>query len=75
MLRSVSSPAQIYSGITEDLPQRIDAHNRGRSFHTKKYKPWECVVVVRFADESKARKFEKYLKTGSGRAFASRHLL
>jgi putative endonuclease len=37
--------------------------------------PWTPVVVVRFEDDRKAERFEAYLKTGSGRAFAKRHFL
>jgi len=31
-------------------------------------------VVVKFADEARALKFEKYLKSGSGAEFAKRRL-
>jgi hypothetical protein len=30
--------------------------------------------VVEFADEARALRFERYLKSGSGVAFAKRHL-
>ena len=36
-------------------------------------KPWELVVSIEFTDERRALAFEKYLKSGSGRAFAKRH--
>jgi len=32
------------------------------------------VVVIEFPTEQQAARFEQYLKTGSGRAFAKRHL-
>jgi hypothetical protein len=35
--------------------------------------PWELVVAVYFADRQKAEAFERYLKHGSGHAFAKRH--
>jgi hypothetical protein len=31
------------------------------------------VVIVEFLSEDKARTFERYLKSGSGHAFARRH--
>jgi hypothetical protein len=34
----------------------------------------EIVVSLEFADERRAVDFEKYLKSGSGVAFAKRHL-
>jgi putative endonuclease len=30
-------------------------------------------VVIAFSDEARAIRFERYLKSGSGRAFAKRH--
>jgi hypothetical protein len=38
-----------------------------------KHKPWTLVVALEFTDEALAKRFEKYLKSGSGRAFAKRH--
>jgi len=43
------------------------------STHTAKFRPWKLVVFVGFVDGGDARKFEKYLKSGSGREFARRH--
>ena len=45
------------------------------SFHTAKYKPWELVTYIGFDGRDKAVEFEQYLKSGSGRVFAKRHLL
>lgn len=75
VIQSLSHPNQHYTGITENLNQRLQDHNEGRSVHTNKFKPWKVVVAIRFEDEKKARAFEKYLKTGSGRAFMKRHFL
>ena len=46
---------------------------RGRSPHTSKFVPWRIVAAVYFADRARAEAFEKYLKQGSGHAFANRH--
>jgi len=75
VIQSLSHPNQHYTGITENLNQRLQDHNEGRSVRTNKFKPWKVVVAIRFEDEKKARAFEKYLKTGSGRAFMKRHFL
>ena len=48
-------------------------HNEGKSIHTNKFKPWKKVVEIGFDDPAKATAFEKYLKSGSGRAFAKKH--
>ena len=34
LLQSIDHPKQIYTGLTEDLPERLRAHNEGRSTHT-----------------------------------------
>jgi hypothetical protein len=47
---------------------------RGSCIHTAKYRPWSIDVVIEFADERRAVAFERYLKSGSGVAFAHRHL-
>ena len=73
LLQSISPPAQRYTGLTTDVDQRLSAHNAGQSIHTAKFRPWTLVVSLAFADGSKAFAFEKYLKTGSGRAFAAKH--
>jgi putative endonuclease len=46
----------------------------GQSKHTAKYKPWKLVTYCAFKNESRAAAFEKYLKSGSGRAFANKRL-
>ena len=48
-------------------------HNSGQVSHTAKYGPWRVKTYVGFGDEEQAIAFEKYLKSGSGRAFAKRH--
>jgi len=55
------------------LKTRLLDHNDGRSVHTKKYKPWKLEVYVPLQTRPRAIAFEKYLKSGSGRAFAKLH--
>ncbi|MEQ1706088.1 MAG: GIY-YIG nuclease family protein [Rickettsiales bacterium] len=74
LLRSIKFPEQTYSGYTEDLKTRLKDHNAGKSKHTAKYLPWKLISYHAFASEQKAREFEYYLKTGSGRAFANKRL-
>jgi predicted GIY-YIG superfamily endonuclease len=62
-----------YRGITRDLQMRMGKYNNGGCRHTSKYKPWRLEVAIAFRSESKARAFEKCLKSGSGREFARRH--
>lgn len=73
LIRSVSDSGEHYVGMTSNLAERLKQHNAGKSPHTSKHVPWKLVVAVQFADDAKAARFEKYLKSGSGRAFAKRH--
>jgi hypothetical protein len=43
------------------------------SIHTAKYKPWKLVMFLTFTEEIKARDFERYLKSQTGRLFAKKH--
>jgi predicted GIY-YIG superfamily endonuclease len=62
-----------YTGCTHDLEDRIKRHNSGQVEATKNILPVEIVTYVTFTDKYKAYNFEKYLKSGSGRAFSKRH--
>ena len=73
LLRSKAHPDRRYVGLTTDLAKRLGEHDTGASKHTAKYAPWELIVAVYFADQLKAEAFERYLKHGSGHAFANRH--
>jgi len=73
VLVSEIDPKRHYTGRTCDLQERLHKHNRGECSHTSKYTPWKIETAVAFRSEAKARRFERYLKTGSGREFARRH--
>jgi predicted GIY-YIG superfamily endonuclease len=74
LLESINFPDEIYIGLTGDLRKRLSAHNSGQSSHTKKFRPWRLVAYLAFSDEAKAIAFERYLKSGSGRAFIKKRL-
>jgi predicted GIY-YIG superfamily endonuclease len=74
LLQSEAFAGQRYVGITSDLRKRLAEHNVGKSPHTSKYAPWKLVTYIAFSDEQKAEIFERYLKSGSGHAFASKRL-
>lgn len=74
ILTSETDPSRHYTGFTEDLNDRLKHHNNGQCPHTSKYKPWRFQTVVAFTDRERALEFERYLKTHSGRAFATKHL-
>jgi putative endonuclease len=62
-----------YVGVTSDVDQRLEWHNHGPSGDTVRHRPWSSVVVIDFLEEQDGVRFERYLKSGSGRAFTKRH--
>ena len=62
-----------YTGITHNLTARLSKHNQGACVQASKNRPWKIEIAIAFRWEAKARRFEHYLKTGSGREFARRH--
>lgn len=73
ILRSISNPNQRYIVSTQDLRARLAKHNKGDVPHTSKNRPWKVETYIAFETMEKAAAFERYLKTGSGHAFAARH--
>ncbi|MBI2584665.1 MAG: GIY-YIG nuclease family protein [Rhodospirillales bacterium] len=72
LIQSETFPDRRYVGFTTDLKKRISAHNAGISIHTSKYRPWKLISYHAFSEKRRAREFEYYLKTGSGKTFANR---
>ncbi len=64
-----------YVGATEDLKVRLQEHNRGDATYTSSKTPYELVWYCAFRNKKKAFDFEKYLKQGSGFAFARKRLV
>jgi len=73
VLRNVDPRPSFYVGLAADVGARLDEHNAGRCRHTAPRRPWQLHVAFEFPDQSRAIRFERYLKSGSGRAFAKRH--
>jgi predicted GIY-YIG superfamily endonuclease len=73
IIRSDLDPQRHYTGITSDPDRRLEWHNHGPCGYTTDHRPWSPVVVIEFPTERQAVRFERYLKSGSGRAFMTRH--
>jgi predicted GIY-YIG superfamily endonuclease len=73
ILRSERDPARHYVGRSANVEERLRWHNEGPSGHTVHHRPWRVLVSIEFCDGGSAARFERYLKSGSGRAFAKRH--
>jgi len=74
ILQSIRHPEQFYTGLCKDVEARLAAHNSGQSPHTAKFKPWKLLSCHYFERPETAAAFERYLKSGSGRAFAGKRL-
>ena len=74
LIESFCAEGKRYLGMTTDLKQRLEQHNAGKSSHTSKFKPWKLRTYIAFTDRAKAEALERYLKSGSGHAFARKHL-
>lgn len=64
-----------YTGCTHDLKERFHRHINGQVPATKPFLPVELIFYCAFKDKYKAFEFEKYLKSGSGRAFMNKRFL
>jgi putative endonuclease len=73
VLKNSDVNPHFYVGLTSNVFARVSQHNSGRCPHTASRRPWKVHVVIEFPDEARATRFERYLKSGSGRAFAKRH--
>lgn len=73
ILVSKVDPDRHYTGLTDNLAERLKRHNSGQCRYTSKHRPWRIDTAISFRSREKAAAFETYLKSHSGRAFASRH--
>lgn len=62
-----------YIGCTDNLITRIDRHKKGQVPATKNRLPVKLIAYLAFSNKYTAFNFEKYLKSGSGRAFIKKH--
>lgn len=74
LLKSLKDPNKTYVGFTTNVKERLQKHNEGGSVYTCDFKPWKLISFIGFDEESKALEFEKYIKSGSGYAFAKKRL-
>ncbi len=54
--------SSLYVGCTYNLRKRVYEHNHGRSYHTKKYAPWELLYFEGYKNKHDAFKREQSLK-------------
>lgn len=64
----------IYVGSTDNLRRRMASHEAGQVTSTKTYLPMTLKSYIAVQSEDNARRLEKYFKSGSGKAFATKRL-
>ena len=67
------SDNRTYIGSCDNLKDRFIRHQKGYVPATKDRRPVKPISYFAFSNKFTAFKFEKYLKSGSGRAFLRKH--
>ena len=75
LIESVHAREKHYVGQTNELKRRLQDHNLGKCIYTSAFRPWHLVCYLGFAEPTTAIAFERYLKSGSGKAYLRRHFL
>jgi putative endonuclease len=70
ILESLTVPGHFYIGYTDNLRERVRKHHSDVSAHAAKFRPWKLKRYVALDTKAKALRFERYLKSGSGRVSA-----
>ena len=73
IIESKRNRSRFYIGVCDDVANCLREHNLKECKATARHVPWRVKTAIYFKDPLKATAFERYLKTGSGRAFAKRH--
>lgn len=60
-------------GCTDNVQDRLERHQKGQVTATANRLPVTLEFYFAIEDKYKAFEFEKYLKSGSGRAFINKH--
>ena len=63
-----------YTGYTDNLDKRIEEHNKGLVYSTRKRRPFRLIYYEASLNESDAKMREVYLKTGMGKKYIRNRL-
>ena len=69
------SDGRIYTGSTPRLKVRLKEHSQGLCLSTNNFRPVKLIWCGIFRNRLIARRFENYLKSGSGQAFRKKRLV
>jgi len=66
--------SKFYTGFSDDLKGRFEAHTKGRVSSTKDRRPLDLVYYEACSDTKDARHRERYFKTHHGKMFLRNRL-
>ena len=69
------SNGDYYKGCTNNIERRFAQHQHAEVISTRDCLPVTLIGYTTFRNQQKAYAYEKYLKSGSGRAFLNKHLI
>lgn len=58
---------RLYVGFTENLEERLNAHNQGAVSSTKSHRPWRFIFYECYTNKGDALRREQYFKTTAGK--------
>ncbi len=58
-----------YYGYSANFEARLLSHNELGKDWTSRYRPWIVIHIKEFATKQEAMLYEKWMKSGAGRAF------
>lgn len=73
VLKSLTSEIY-YTGMTQNLDNRLKEHNSGKSKFTSGHMPWVIVYSELQSDWANARIREKYLKSTAGKTWLRKNI-
>ncbi len=65
---------QWYTGYTDDLRKRIEEHNKGLVYASRKRRPFKLIYYEACTNERDAKMREVYLKSGMGKKYIKNRL-
>jgi hypothetical protein len=72
ILQSESSPAHFHAGPTDKLKDRPRRRHSRAVLRAASFKAWRVKTAAAFTDREHASAVGRYLKSASGRAFATK---
>ena len=63
----INLDGRLYVGFTENLKQRVAAHNAGDVSSTKSQRPWKLIFFEGYTNKDDALRREQYFKTTAGK--------